>query len=273
MDINQWLNEETMALAVNYAMRVIGALVVLFVGWSVAAWLSRLIERRLTASEFDLTLTKFFATMARYLVLILVVLSCLRFFGVDTTSFAAVLAAAGFAIGLALQGTLSNFSAGVMLLAFRPFKVGDVVTIAGQTGIVDAIELFTTKLDSFDNRRFVIPNSEIFGSVIENISFHSTRRVDVSVGTDYGADLDKTREILESTANAIEKRLPDKDTQVVLQELGDSAIGWQVRVWTNAADYWDVFQQLTRNVKANLDASGIGIPFPQMDVHLDKLEG
>ena len=157
-----------------------------------------------------------------------------------------------------------------MLLAFRPFKVGDAVTVAGQTGIVDAIELFTTKLDTFDNRRFVIPNAEVFGAVIENISFHDTRRVDVSVGTDYSADLDQTRTILESTAKAIEKRLPDQDIAVVLQELGDSAIGWQVRVWVKSEDYWDVFQQLTRDIKVNLDAAGVGIPFPQMDVHLDK---
>ena len=270
MEIEQFLNEQTLAIAVNFALRVVGALVVLFVGWMFAGWVRRLVEKRLTANEFDLTLTKFFANLARYVILVLVILSCLRVFGVDTTSFAAVLAAAGFAIGLALQGTLANFSAGVMLLAFRPFKVGDAVTVAGQTGIVDAIELFTTKLDTFDNRRFVIPNAEVFGAVIENISFHETRRVDVSVGTDYSADLDQTRTILESTANAIEKRLPDQDIAVVLQELGDSAIGWQVRVWVKSEDYWDVFQQLTRDIKVNLDAAGVGIPFPQMDVHLDK---
>lgn len=270
MNLEQWINEETMALAVSYALRVIGALIVLFLGWSVAAWVRGLIEKRLTAADFDLTLTKFFANVARYLILILVVLSCLRFFGVDTTSFAAVLAAAGFAVGLALQGTLSNFSAGVMLLAFRPFKVGDAVTVAGETGIVEGIELFTTKIDTFDNRRIIIPNSAVFSATIENKSFHDTRRVDVSVGTDYSADLDQTRDILQRTADAIEQRLPDKDTAVVLQELGDSAIGWQVRVWTRSEHYWDVFQQLTRDVKVNLDTAGVGIPFPQMDVHLDK---
>jgi len=269
MNIEQWLNEETLSLAVTFALRVVGALVFLFVGWSFAGWLRRMMERRLTAAEFDLTLTRFFANLARYAVLVLVVLSCLRFFGVDTTSFAAVIAAAGLAIGLALQGTLSNFSAGVMLLAFRPFKVGDAVTVAGQTGIVNGIELFTTTVDSFDNRRFVIPNSEIFGSVIENISYHDTRRVDVSVGTDYSANLDETREILTATGEAIEERLPDKDVAVVLQELGDSAIGWQVRVWVNSGDYWPVFQKLTRDIKVNLDNAGVGIPFPQMDLHVD----
>lgn len=269
MNLDQWINEATIALAVNYALRVAGALVVLFVGWGIAARISSLIERRLTATEFDVTLTKFFATFARYAFLALVVLTCLRIFGVDTTSFAAVLAAAGFAVGLALQGSLSNFSAGVMLLAFRPFKVGDVVTVAGQTGIIDSIELFTTKMDSFDNRRFVIPNSEIFDSVIENISYHSTRRADVSVGTDYSADLDQTREILERVANAIERRLPDKEIAVVLTELGDSSIGWSVRVWVNSGDFWPVKQELTRNIKVALDEAGIGIPFPQMDVHLD----
>lgn len=242
MDLDQLLNETTINLMVNYALRVIGALIFLFVGWMFAGWLRRMMERRLKAAEFDLTLTKFFANLARSGVLLMVILSCLRFFGVDTTSFAAVLAAAGFAVGLALQGTLSNFSAGVMLLAFRPFKVGDAVEIAGKKGVVNGIELFTTTLDSFDNRRFVIPNSAIFGSVIENISLHDTRRVDVSVGTDYSADLDKTRAILTSTAESIKDRLPEKDVAVVLQELGDSAIGWQVRVWVNSGDYWPVFQ-------------------------------
>lgn len=265
----EYLTDENVALVMDYAIRVVGALVFLFVAWLVASWVRGTVRRGLERANFDLTLTKFFSNLARYTVLILALLSCLGVFGVDVTSFAAVLAAAGFAIGLAFQNSLSNFSSGVMLLTFRPFKVGDVVSVAGHTGIINEIELFTTYLDTFDNRRIIIPNSQVFDSTIENISFHDTRRVDVNVGTDYGADLDQTRQILEGVVEGIEAKLPDKDTQVVLLELGDSAISWQVRVWVKASDLWPTKELLTRNIKVALDNAGIGIPFPQMDVHLD----
>lgn len=269
MTLEQWINPETIALATQYSLRVIGALLLLFVGWTVAGWVRRGVETRLTKIEFDLTLTRFFSVIARYIVIILTVISCLRLFGVDTTSFAAVIAAGGLAIGLALQGSLSNFASGVMLLSFRPFKVGDVVEVAGKTGKVVGIELFTTKLDSPDNRRFIIPNSTIFNDVIENKSFHETRRVDVNVGTDYGAGLDETQALLERVAKAVPTGLEDPPVEVALLELGDSSISWQVRVWVNSADWWPTRKQLTRDVKVALDEAGIGIPFPQMDVHLD----
>lgn len=269
MSLEQWINPETIALATQYALRVIGALLLLFVGWTVAGWMRRAVEKRLTKIEFDLTLTRFFSVIARYAVIALTIISCLRLFGVDTTSFAAVIAAGGLAIGLALQGSLSNFASGVMLLSFRPFKVGDVVEVAGKTGKVVGIELFTTKLDSPDNRRFIIPNSTIFNDVIENKSFHTTRRVDVNVGTDYGASLDETQALLERVAKAIPERLEDQDVEAALLELGGSSIDWQVRVWVKAEDWWSVKKKLTRDLKVALDEAGIGIPFPQMDVHLD----
>lgn len=263
------LSESTITLITTYAVRVGGALLLLFAAWMVAAWLRRAIARNLERANFDLTLTKFFGNAARYLMLVIAVLGCLEIFGVQATSFAAVLAAAGFAVGLAFQNTLSNFSAGIMLLTFRPFKVGDVVNIAGHTGKVDEIELFTTKIDTFDNRRIIVPNSAVFGSTIENITFHDTRRVDVSVGTDYPADLDRTRTVLETAANGVQGVLPDKDVQVVLDSLGDSAINWEVRVWSKTADFLAVKQALTRAIKMALDEAEIGIPFPQVDMHLD----
>lgn len=263
------LSESTVTLITTYAVRVGGALLLLFAAWIIAAWLRRTISRSLEKANFDITLTKFFGNAARYLLLIIAVLGCLEIFGVQATSFAAVLAAAGFAVGLAFQNTLSNFSAGIMLLTFRPFKVGDVVNVAGYLGKVDEIELFTTKIDTFDNRRIIVPNSAVFGSTIENITFHDTRRVDVSVGTDYPADLDETRKVLETAAENVEGRLPDQDIQVVLDSLGDSSINWEVRVWSKTSDFLAVKQALTRAVKMALDDAGIGIPFPQMDVHLD----
>jgi len=268
-----WLQSEYATLIVPYALRVLGALGLLFVAWILAAWARRFTLKQLGHAKFDLTLTKFFSNAARYVILVLAALSCLQVFGVDVTSFAAVIAAAGFAIGLAFQNSLSNFSAGIMLLVFRPFKVGDVVNVAGYTGPIAEIELFTTMLDTFDNRRIIIPNSQVFSSTIENISYHPTRRADVNVGTDYGADLDETRAVLERVANAATHKVPEKDIQVALLELGDSAISWQVRVWAESANWWATKEELTRNIKVELDKAGIGIPFPQMDVHLNgKLE-
>lgn len=267
--MNEYLNEATMALLTTYAIRIAGALLLLFVAWIIAGWAGRLMQRSLTKANFDETLTKFFGSLVRWLVLLLAVLACLGIFGVQTTSFAAVIAAMGFAVGLAFQGTLSNFSAGVMLLVFRPFKVGDVISAAGHTGKVFEIELFTTKLDTPDNRRLIIPNSAIASGTIENVTFHDTRRVDVAVGTDYAASLAETRKVLEGVAQSEPARLPDRDAQVVLVDLGDSSINWQLRVWTKTADYWSAKENITNAVKVALDEAGIGIPFPQMDVHVD----
>lgn len=272
MNLEQYLTQEYVTTGIDFALKAIGALVVLILAWVVASWLKRVMLRRFERVRFDETLGKFFANMVRYVILILAVLSCLQIFGVDTTSFAAVLAAAGFAIGLALQGTLQNFSAGVMLLAFRPFKVGDVVNVADQLGKIDSIALFTTTMDTFDNRRIILPNSQVFGATIENISFHSTRRVDVNVGTAYEADIDQTWDLLKKVAQDTEGRLPDKDGEAILVELGDSSVNWQLRVWVNSSDFLPLKQRLTRNIKFALDQARIGIPYPQMDVHHNTID-
>ena len=268
---NLW--NSMMPLVTTYGLRLIGVIVLLLLAWIVAGMTRRSVSRAFAKTEIDATLAKFFSNMARYVVLVIAVLTALSVFGIEMTSFAAVLAAMGFAVGLALQGSLSNFAAGVMLLIFRPFKVGDVVSVGGVTGKVNEIELFTTTLDTPDNRRIILPNGNVFGSNIENITFHPTRRVDVAVGTDYSADLRKTREVLESAARHVEGRLPDQDPVIYLVELGASSIDWSVRVWSNTADYWAVRERLTHDVKTALDGVGIGIPFPQMDVHLDQVSG
>ena len=209
--------------------------------------------------------------MIFYLIFLLAFVGVLGQFGVSVTSFAAVIAAAGFAIGLAFQGTLSNFASGVLLMVFRPFKVGDIVNAAGVTGKVFEIDLFTTALDTPDNRRIIVPNNSITGTTIENISYHSERRVDVTVGVDYAASLDKTREVLAAAAESLREFLLDgegRGYQVVVRELGDSAVVWTVRCWVDAADFWTVNENLITAVKNHLDQAGIGIPYPQMDVHL-----
>lgn len=257
------------ALIIDYAMSVLGALLVLFIGFAIAGWAKSATRSALERSNLDPTLQKFFSNLVRYLVLIIVGIAVLSLFGINVTSIAAILAAAGFAVGLALQGTLSNFAAGMMLLIFRPFGVGDVVEVAGERGKVSEISLFNTHMDTPDNRRLIIPNGSIFGSPIENFTFHDTRRVDVAVGTDYPADLNETRRILEEAAAAVDKQAPGKDPQVYLDSLGDSSINWSVRVWAATPDYWGVKEDLTQKVKDALDAAGIGIPYPQMDVHMD----
>ncbi|GIV60612.1 MAG: mechanosensitive ion channel protein MscS [Rhodothermaceae bacterium] len=259
-------------LVTAYALNVIGGVLLLIGGWVVSKWVHRGAARSLDRTRLDPTLTRFFANAARWLVLIFAVLASLELFGVQTTSFIAVLGAAGLAVGLAFQGTLSNFAAGVLLLIFRPFRVGDAVRIAGQTGQVEEIDLFMTKLDTFDNRRLMIPNSKITGDVIETITFHPIRRADVAVGTEYAADLDRVRSVLERAAASVEGALDDPPPQVVLTGLGASSIDWEVRLWAPTSDFLAVRQAALRAVKQALDEAGIGIPFPQMDVHLDPAD-
>ena len=252
-------------------MNLLGAILLLIVTVIVAGWAKRATRRMVERSDLDPTLAAFFSSLARYTVLILGGLAVLGVFGISVASFAAILAAAGFAVGLALQGTLSHFAAGVMLLTFRPFGIGDKVSAADVTGKIVEIGLFTTLFDTPDNRRIIVPNGAIFGSTIENHSHHDIRRVDVGVGTDYGADLTETRTVLEEVATSIEGGLSDPAPQVYLSELGASSIDWAVRVWAPTEEYWTVRERLTNQIKEALDARDIGIPYPQMDVHLDQL--
>lgn len=254
----------------RFGLQLIGVLLLLAAAWIVARWARRATQKNLSKTRLDVTLTKFFSSMVGWLILIMAVIAILGIFGISTASFAAVIGAAGLAVGLAFQGTLSNFSAGVMLLTFRPFKVGDAVKVAGEIGKVDEIDLLTTHIDTPDNRRIVIPNSKIFGDTIETITYHPTRRVDVAVGTDYPADLDRVRAVLAAAAASVEGGLADPPPQVFLDSLGDSAIAWYVRVWCKTPDYFAVREALTRAIKKALDEAGIGIPFPQLDVHLDS---
>ncbi len=256
---------------IDLGLKLIGVVVLFIVGRWVARKVGRVVEKSLKKKDFDKTLTKFFATVASTLVLIMVVLACLSIFGIATTSVAAILGAAGLAIGLAFQGSLSNFAAGIMLIVFRPYNVGDVVKIAGEVGKVDELGLFVTVLDTPDNRRIMIPNGKAFDGVIENITHHELRRVDVPVGTDYSKTVDETRAILQACIADVPGRVEGQPHAAYLAELGASSVDWEVRVWCNAADWFDVREQTIRAIKNHLDAADIGIPFPQMDVHLDKI--
>lgn len=245
------------------------AIVLIIAVFIAAGWARKLVARVVRKADVEETLAKFLSNLAKYIVLLAGGIAILGTLGIETASFAAALAAVGFAIGMALSGMLGNVAAGVMLLFFRPFKVGDVVNAAGVTGKVFEISLFTTMVDTPDNRRIIVPNGNIFGDNIENVTYHDTRRVDVTVGTDYGADLDKTREVLMNAARSVKGGMSDPEPAVALTGLGGSSIDWAVRVWAKTSDFWAVKDALTRDVKVALDEAGIGIPFPQMDVHID----
>jgi small conductance mechanosensitive channel len=254
----------------GYIWPAIQVLLFLFVGYLAAKFIARIVSTPIQR-RVDMTLGRFVGKLIYYAIMISIVVAILGRFGFQVTSFAAILASAGFAIGMAFQGTLGNFSAGIMLLVFRPFKVGDVVNAAGVTAKVHEIDLFTTRFDTFDNRRIIVPNGEITSGTIENISFHPERRIDVSVGCDYTADLQHTRQVLTEAAESLQEFLVEGDGrgfQIALGDLGDSAVMWTVRFWAKASDFGTAKERLTEEIKNRLDAAGIGIPYPQMDVHL-----
>lgn len=261
---------QVMGLFETYGLPALKALAMLFIAYLIAGWARRVTTGTLTKAKFDLTLTKFLSNLVRWAILILAIVAILGMFGFQTASFAAVIGGSALAIGLAFQGSLSNMAAGVMLLVFRPYKVGDFINAGGVAGTVNEIELFTTTLDTPDNRRIIVPNSSIFGATIENVTHHPTRRVDVNVGVSYGADIDTTREVLMKAASSIEGRLTEKEPVVYLTGLGASSVDWVIRIWANTGDFWPVKERLTRAAKYALDEADISIPFPQMDVHLFK---
>lgn len=256
------------ALLLELAPSAITALLLLCATLLCASWLQRIVRTAAHRAKIEETLGRFFGKLARWAVLVVGFLLILDEFGVETASFAVVLGALGLAVGLALQGTLSNFAAGLLLLIFRPYKVGDMVRLSGTVGTVDEIDLFSTTLDTEDNRRIILPNGGILGSTIENITHHPVRRVEVPVGAEYSASIDATRAALERAAASVPQRHPEKGHQVILLGLGACSVDWQVRVWCKTEEYFQCQEATVRAAKLALEAAGIGIPFPQMDVHL-----
>ena len=252
----------------TYGINVVGALVIIVVGFMVAGWARRALERALSRSgKMDATLVRFFGSLVRYAIIAFVIIAALQQFGVEATSLVAVFGAAGLAIGLALQGTLSNVAAGVMLLMFRPFKIGDFVDIGGKTGTVKEVGLFTTELATGDNVKIIMPNGQIWGQAIANFSANPTRRVDLMMGIDYGDNIDTAMATINRVIGEETRALTDQDSTVAVAELADSSVNLVVRDWVNAADYWGVRWDLTKKLKEQLEADGISIPFPQQTVH------
>ena len=265
--------ETAISMISTWGIRVLGALALLLVGRILAGWVRRSVVKGLERAETDASLVPFLSSMAYYVVLAVVVTAVLNLFGIETTSIIAVLGAAGLAVGLALQGTLSNFAAGVMLLIFRPIRVRDFVEIAGQSGTVAEISVFSTLLDTGDNIRITIPNSQVYGNVIRNYSFNDLRRIDMIVGISYDDDISRATEIIKETLTSDARTLSDPPITVAVGELADSSVNLVVRPWCEKADYWDLRWTLTRALKENLEAGGCSIPYPQSDVHLAETSG
>jgi len=252
----------------QYGMQILAAIIILVVG----LWLAKKIKAgfvsALNKKEVDPTLVGFFSSMLHGGLVIFIVIAAIGKLGVQTTSFVAVIGAAGLAVGLALQGSLSNFASGVLLILFKPFKAGDVIKAGGEAGVVVEVGILTTELKTPDNVKIIMPNSSIMGGSITNISAHPTRRVDMVVGVGYGDDLNKAKQIMEDLLAADERVLKDPAPTIAVSNLGDSSVDFVVRPWVNAADYWAVKFDFTKAVKEKFDAEGVSIPFPQRDVHL-----
>lgn len=252
----------------NFGLRIVAAVIILFVGLWVARKMTEMFRNLLTKKEIDPTLVGFFGNMVYGGIVVFVVIASISKLGVETTSFAAVIAAAGLAIGLALQGSLSNFAAGVLLIIFKPFKAGNFIKAGGEAGIVVEVGLLMTELKSPDNIKMMMPNSKIMSGAITNFSANETRRVDMVIGVSYSDDLSKVMKVLEDMIAKDERVLPEPAPFIGVSELADSSINLVVRPWTKSSDFWQFKCDFTKAVKERFDAEGISIPFPQRDVHL-----
>tara|TARA_Y100000385_G_scaffold142557_1_gene147852 strand:+ start:18 stop:854 length:837 start_codon:yes stop_codon:yes gene_type:complete len=256
-----------------YVANIALALVIFFVGKWLANTLTNVVVKLLQRSKMDDILISFVTSITKAILLLFVAIAALNQLGIDTTSLIALLGAAGLAVGLALQNSLQNFAAGVMLIVFRPFKAGDFVELAGVAGVVENIGIFSSVLRTGDNRELIIPNGAIYGGIITNYSARSTRRVDMVFGVDYGDDLREAKALLRTIILADDRVLAEPEPVIAVSELADSSVNFIVRPWVKSADYWPVLWDTTEKVKLEFDAQGLSIPFPQMDIHLPNDDG
>jgi len=257
---------------IEFGMKTVIAIVIFIVGRIVARMLTKGLRKLMQAQEVDKILETFVSNLVYWTVMIFVIIAAINQIGVQTTSLIAVMGAAGLAVGLALQGSLSNFAAGVLIVMFRPYRVGDFVEAAGIAGVVEQVQILTTILRTGDNKRIIVPNSQIMGSIITNYSANDKRRIDMVFGVSYSDDLDKVRANLEELIAADERILEDPAPVIAVSELADSSVNFIVRPWVATADYWAVFWDLTEAVKKRFDREGISIPFPQQDVYIHKVD-
>jgi small conductance mechanosensitive channel len=258
--------------AIPWGIKIALALVIFYVGRMVVSIVINGVYKLLRKREMDEILVSFLTSILRWVLLLFVVIAALSQLGINTTSLVALLGAAGLAIGLSLQSSLSNFASGVMLIIFRPFTKGDFVEAGGATGVVDNISIFTTTMTTPDNKEVIVPNGSILSNNITNYSARPTRRVDMVFGIGYDDDIRKAKELLEEIIAADDRVLTDPAPVIALGELGDSSVNFLVRPWAKSEDYWGLLWDTTETVKLKFDEAGISIPYPQMDVHFDKSE-
>lgn len=265
-------SETIINMILLYGPQLVLAIVVLIVGFWIIKRVIGLMDRALNKKSVEPTLTRFLESLASVILKALLLISVASMVGIETTSFIAVLGAAGLAIGLALQGSLSNFAGGVLLLLFKPYKVGDVIETLGHTGTVHSIQIFTTVLKTPDNKTIIVPNGPVANGSIVNYSTEATRRCDMVFGIGYDDDIDKAKGVLQGLIDAESRVLKDPAPALLLAELADSSVNFKLRLWVNAADYWGVYFDMQEAVKKAFDANGVSIPFPQRDVHLHQVQ-
>jgi small conductance mechanosensitive channel len=257
---------------VELGINVAAAIAIFYIGKMIVGMLVRGMRKVMHKQEIDKTLETFVTNLVRMVLMVVVVIAAIGQLGIQTTSFIAIFGAAGLAVGLALQGSLSNFAAGVLIVLFRPYRVGDFIEGAGIAGVVEQVQILTTVLRTGDNKRIIVPNGQIMDSIITNYSANETRRVDMVVGVSYSDDIDKVKSVLQELVAAEERILEDPACTIAVSELADSSVNFVVRPWVNTADYWGVMFDMTEAIKKRFDKEGISIPFPQQDVHLYRAE-
>ena len=255
-------------LIIPWGIRIITALVIFIIGRMIAKWLTNLVRKIMAKSGLDEALIKFLGGIIYTVLLVAVILAAIDQLGVNVTSLLAVLGAAGLAVGLALKDSLSNFAAGVMIMIFRPFKIGDFVTVGGVSGVIDEIGMFCVLMHTPDNQRIIIPNSSVYGGTITNTSALPTRRIDLVMGISYDDNIGRAKQIIEDVINADERVLKDPEPVIAVSELGDSSVNLVVRPWVKSEDYWGARFDLTENLKVKLEEGGMSIPYPQRDIHV-----
>jgi small conductance mechanosensitive channel len=257
---------------VLYGLKVIAAIAIFFVGWIVAKGVRVVMRRILQKGHVDETLVSFVTSVTYVGIMAFVVIAALGQLGIQTASFVAIIGAAGLAVGLALQGSLANFAAGVLMIIFKPFKVGDYIEGGGVSGAVEEIGIFTTELKSPDNKKIIVPNAKMTSDNIVNYTAKEIRRLDIVAGVSYGDDIDKVKKILEDILAKDDRILKDPPPTIGVLELADSSVNFAVRPWVKTSDYWNVYFATQESIKKQFDAAGISIPFPQRDVHIYKTD-
>ncbi len=260
--------KQLQAVVAEYGLQVVGAIATLIIGIWIAKIISKFVGKALKKKDVDETLSKFLVSLVKVGLVAFVIISAAAQIGIQTASFVAVIGAVGLAIGFALQGSLSNLAAGVMLIIFKPIKVGDYINGGGAEGVVESVGIFVTTLVTLDNRVIYVTNATLTGGNIVNVTAKDTRRVDMVFGISYGDDIDKARSAINEVINANSKILKQPKTDILVSELGDSSVNFNVRPWVNTADYWDVYFNVTEQIKKKFDEQNISIPFPQRDVHM-----